>query len=197
MPDILEVLLLTFVPLLIAIDALGNLPLVLSLEEGMSHKQRRHLVNVAIVTASVVGLAFLLAGRGILRLLGISVGHFAIAGGLVLLALAMRDLVTSKLVEETVVKEEMVAAVPVGTPLTVGPATLTTLLLLSDQYGMPLVLLSFALNMGAAWLVFVQGNRLLGFLGQGGLRAVSKVASLLLAAIGVRMIVRGLEQVLR
>ena len=197
MPDILEVLLLTFVPLLIAIDALGNLPLVLSLEEGMSHKQRRHLVNVAIVTASVVGLAFLLAGRGILRLLGISVGHFAIAGGLVLLALAMRDLVTGKLVEETVVKEELVAAVPVGTPLTVGPATLTTLLLLSDQYGMPLVLLSFALNMGAAWLVFVQGNRLLGFLGQGGLRAVSKVASLLLAAIGVRMIVRGLEQVLR
>ena len=196
MPDILEVLLLTFVPLFIAIDALGNLPLVLSLEEGMSHKQRRHLVNVAIVTASVVGLAFLLAGRGILRLLGISVGHFAIAGGLVLLALAMRDLVTGKMVEETVVREEMVAAVPVGTPLTVGPATLTTLLLLSDQYGMPLVLLSFALNMGAAWLVFVQGNRLLGFLGQGGLRAVSKVASLLLAAIGVRMIVRGLEQVL-
>ena len=197
MPDILEVLLLTFVPLFIAIDALGNLPLVLSLEEGMSHKQRRHLVNLAIVTASVVGLAFLLAGQGILRLLGISVGHFAIAGGLVLLALAMRDLVTGKLVEETVVKEELVAAVPVGTPLTVGPATLTTLLLLSDQYGMPLVLLSFALNMGAAWLVFVQGNRLLGFLGQGGLRAVSKVASLLLAAIGVRMIVRGLEQVLR
>jgi len=196
MPHFLGPLLLTFVPLFIAIDALGNLPLVLSLEEGLDKKQRRHLVDLAIVTASVVGLAFLLLGRAILHLLGISVGHFAIAGGLVLLAISVRDLVTGKLVEETVVREEMVAVVPIGTPLTVGPATLTTLLLLTDQYGMGLVLFSFALNMVAAWLVFLQGNHLVGFLGQGGLRAVSKVASLLLAAIGVRMIVRVLQQVL-
>lgn len=195
MPDFLDSLLLTFVPLFIAIDALGNLPLVLSLEEGMDRKQRRHLVNLAIITASVLGLAFLLLGRGILGLLAISVGHFAVAGGLVLLVLSLRDLVTGKLGEEMVVREEMVAVVPVGTPLTVGPAVLATLLLLSDQYAMGIVLLSFALNMVAAWLVFRQGNLVVSFLGKGGLRAVSKVASLFLAAIGVRMIVLGLQQV--
>ncbi len=59
-----------------------------------------------------------------------------------------------------------------------------------------MVLLAFALNMAAAWLIFLQASVISSFLGRGGLRAVSKVASLLLAAIGVRMVFRGIELVL-
>jgi len=188
-------LVLSFVPLFVAIDAVGTLPAVIRVSEGMGRGGRRRMVNIAIFTATALGLVFLFLGRAILRLLAISVGDFAVAGGLLLLAFSIRDLVMGKMVDEPS-KEEMVAVVPIGTPLTVGPATLTTLFLLSDQYSLPLVLLAFVLNMAAAWLIFLQASVISGFLGRGGLRAVSKVASLLLAAIGVRMIFRGIELVL-
>jgi len=188
-------LLVSFVPLFVAIDAVGTLPAVIRLSEGMGRRERARLVNLAIFTAAAVGLVFLFLGRPILRLLAISVGHFAVAGGLLLLAFSVRDLVIGKMVDEPS-KEEMVAVVPIGTPLTVGPATLTTLFLLSDQYSLSIVLLAFAVNMAAAWLIFVQASAISSFLGRGGLRAVSKVASLLLAAIGVRMVFRGIELVL-
>lgn len=187
-------LVLTFVPLFVAIDAAGTLPIVISVSEDMTRGERRKMVNIALFTASVLALVFLFLGKVILRALGIAVGHFAVAGGLILLALALRDLTTGKMMEMPR-KEEMIAVVPVGTPLTVGPATLTTLLLLSDQYSLSIVLLSLALNLVIAWLIFWQANWIAGFLGQGGLRAVSKVTSLLLAAIGVKMIFVGIAQV--
>ena len=74
MGDILQSLVLTFVPLFIVIDALGNLPFVISLSEGMAAKERRRMIHVATLTAAVVGLVFLFFGQFILQLLGISVG---------------------------------------------------------------------------------------------------------------------------
>lgn len=91
------------------------------------------------------------------------------------------------------IKEEMVAVVPIGTPLTVGPATITTLLLLATQFPIYMVLVSFALNMLIAWGIFMAGGQIAHFFGQGGLKAVSRVFSLLLAAIAVTMIIHGLE----
>jgi len=182
---------LTFVPLFIAIDALGILPLVISISEGMTAKEKRSLVNVAIITAIIVGLVFLFFGQIILSLMGITVGAFAIAGGIVLLVLAIKHMTTGRMVD--VVKEEMVAVVPIGTPLVVGPATITTLLVLVLQYPVYIVLFTFALNLIITWVVFTLGAQLAHFMGQGGLKAVSKVFSLLLAAIAVTMIIRGLE----
>ena len=91
------------------------------------------------------------------------------------------------------VKEEMVAVVPIGTPLTVGPATITTLLLLATQFPIYMVLISFALNMLIAWGIFMLSGYIVRFMGLGGLRAVSRVFSLLLAAIAVSMIIHGLD----
>ncbi len=182
---------LTFVPLFIVIDALGNLPFVISLSEGMSKPERRKLINLATLTATVVGLIFLFFGQLILRTLSISVGSFAIAGGIILLILSIRYMTTGRMVE--VIKEEMVAVVPIGTPLTVGPATITTLLLLAMQFSLYLVLISFALNMLITWVIFLSSNQIVRFMGKGGLKAVSRVFSLLLAAIAVNMIIHGLE----
>jgi len=182
---------LTFVPLFIVIDALGNLPFVLSLSEEMMRQQRRRMIHVAIITATMVGLVFLFFGQLILKVMGISVGSFAIAGGLILLAFAIKYMTTGHMVE--VIKEEMVAVVPIGTPLTVGPATITTLLLLVTQFPLYMVLISFALNMIITWVIFLGGEQVARFLGQGGLRAISRVFSLLLAAIAVSMIIHGLE----
>jgi multiple antibiotic resistance protein len=184
---------LTFVPLFVAIDALGNLPFVISMSEGMSSHEQRRTVHIAIATAAGVGLGFLFFGQFILKVMGISVGSFAIAGGLILLILSIKYITTGRMVE--IIKEEMVAVVPIGTPLTVGPATITTLLLLVTQFPLSQVLLSFLLNLLIAWGIFLLSNRIVKFMGMGGLRAVSRVFSLLLAAIGVGMIIRGLSLV--
>jgi multiple antibiotic resistance protein len=182
---------LTFVPLFIVIDALGILPVVISMGQDMSRRENHKMIHVATITATVVGLVFLFFGQLILRAMGISVGSFAIAGGLVLLVLSITYMTTGRMMQ--VIKEEMVAVVPIGTPLTVGPATITTLLLLATQFPLYMVLVSFALNMLIAWAIFIVGGQVARFFGQGGLKAVSKVFSLLLAAIAVTMIIHGLE----
>ena len=183
----------TFVPLFIVIDAIGNLPFIISASEGMSDPQRRKLINIVTITAAVVGLVFLFLGQFILDLMDISFGSFAIAGGLILLALSVRYMITGQMVETTEKKEEMVAVVPIGTPLTVGPATITTLLLLVKEYPLYWVLISFALNLLIVWIFCMLGNWISRFLGQGGIRAVSRVFSLLLAAIAVSMVIKGLD----
>ena len=187
----LESLLLTFVPLFIVIDAFGNLPFVISLSEGMSQRDRRKTIHVAAVTATIVGLAFLFFGQFILNVMGISVGSFTIAGGLILLVLSVKYILTGKVVEAA--REEMVAVVPIGTPLLAGPATIATLLLLVGQFPLYIVLISFVLNLLIAWVLFQLGNQIVNFMGKGGLRAVSNVFNLLLAAIAVAMVIRGLE----
>jgi len=187
----LQYFILTFVPLFIVIDALGILPFVISMSEGMSKQERRKMIHVATITALIVGLVFLFFGQLILRVMGISVGSFAIAGGLILLVLSINYMTTGRMVEA--IKEEMVAVVPIGTPLTVGPATIATLLLLATQFPLYMVLVSFALNMLIAWVLFMMGGQITRFLGRGGLKAISRVFSLLLAAIAVSMIIHGLE----
>jgi multiple antibiotic resistance protein len=184
----------TFVPLFIVIDAIGNLPFVITASEGMSKPERRKMINIVVITAAVVGLIFLFLGQFILNVMDISFGSFAIAGGLILLALSIRYMITGHMVEsENEVKNEMVGVVPIGTPLTVGPATITTLLLLVKEYPLYWVLISFALNLFIVWIVCMLGNWIASFLGQGGIKAVSRVFSLLLAAIAVSMVIKGLE----
>jgi len=182
---------LTFVPLFIVIDALGLLPFLVSIGEDMTPKERCKVINVAIITATIVGLVFLFFGRLILQAMDISVGAFAVAGGIILLVFSIKYMTTGHMVEA--VKEEMIAVVPIGTPLTAGPATITTLLLLATQFPLYMVLVSFALNMVIAWAIFMAGNRIARFLGKGGLRASSRIFSLLLAAIAVSMVINGLE----
>jgi len=191
MDNLLQSFILTFVPLFIVIDALGNLPFVISLSEGMSREERRKMIHIATVTATIVGLVFLFLGQLILQVLDISVGSFAIAGGLILLILSIKYMTTGKMVEA--IKEEIVAVVPIGTPLTVGPATITTLLLLATQFPLYMVLISFTLNMLITWAILLSSNQIVRFMGKGGLKAVSRVFSLLLAAIAVNMIIHGLE----
>lgn len=183
--------LLTFVPLFIVIDAVGNLPFVISLSEEMSLRERNKMINAAVLTAALVGFFFLFLGQWVLNVMGISVGSFAIGGGIILLVLSVNYMIGGRSME--IIKEEMVAVVPIGTPLTVGPATITTLLLLATQFPIYYVVISFTLNLLIVWLLFFLSNYIIRFLGKGGVRAISKISSLLLAAIAVNMMIKGLS----
>jgi multiple antibiotic resistance protein len=182
---------MTFVPLFIVIDAFGNLPFVITMGEGREKSERRRMVHLAIFTATIVGLVFLFFGQFILNVMDIDVGSFAIAGGIILLVLSIKYMTTGHMVD--MVSKEMLAVVPIGTPLTVGPATITTLILLALQYNIYMVLISFALNMLITWVIFLLSQRIAGIMGEGGIKATSRVFSLLLAAIAVSMVINGLD----
>ncbi len=197
MLQILQEFGLTFVPLFVAMDAIGVLPILLPLTQDMKAKERSRIVRLAVITALGLGLGFVAIGKGIFIFLGIEVSDFLVAGGLILFLLAAKDLITGKMMEaQASVGADMLGVVPIGTPLVVGPAVLTTLLILIDQYSIIIVLVSFILNLAIAWLLFAQANRVVAFLGQGGVRATSKIVSLFLAAIAIKMIRQGILQVL-
>lgn len=195
--EIIRELALTFVPLFFAMDAVGNLPVFLALTQGIEPRHRRRTVHLATLTALGVGLGFVALGKAIFLLLGIELADFLIAGGIILLILAIRYLIIGKMVETPDLSaSETVGVVPLGTPLVVGPAVLTSLLLLTGQYRIAVVLSSFILNLVIQWVLFRQADRIVDFLGRTGANAVSKIVMLLLAAIAVKMIREGVLTIL-
>jgi multiple antibiotic resistance protein len=192
MAEIVQELALTFVPLFFAMDPVGNLPIFLALTQETGATRRRQTANLATLTAFGVGLGFVAIGKAIFSLLGIEVTDFLMAGGIILLILAVRYLITGKIVEtHDSSASDMVSVVPLGTPLVVGPAVLASLLLLIGKYRIPIVLSSFVLNLVIQWVLFRQANRIVHVLGRTGADALSKIFMLLLAAIAVKMIREG------
>ncbi len=191
-----ETFLLAFIPLFVAMDVLGTLPLFIGLTEGITEKRRNRLVIEATLTALAISLIFLGSGKLLFSFLGITENDFRIAGGLVLLVLSINDLLFSS---DTARKnpETTIGVVPIGIPLIMGPAALTTILIIVDSYGYVWTITSVALNLLIVWIVFRNADRVLKVLGKAGSRAIAKVASLFLAAIAVMMIRVGITEILK
>lgn len=188
---------LTFVPLFVAMDALGTLPILLPLTINMSIGERKRVILFAILTALGLGLGFLAIGKAILLFLGIKIADFLVAGGIILFLLAAKDLITGKMIDaKDFTETNIIGVVPLGTPLVVGPAILTTLLILIEQYPIWIVIISFIINLMIAWLFFTQAYRVVAFLGEGGVKAISKIVALFLAAIAIKMVRQGILEIL-
>jgi len=195
--QVLQEFALTFVTLFVAIDAIGILPLLLPLTVEMSSAERSRAINIALLTALGLGLGFLVVGKVVLLLLAIKVADFLVAGGIILFLLAAKDILTGKLVNEEDLKGGgALGAVPLGTPLMVGPAVLTTILILNEQYPLYMVIVSFLVNLAIVWLLFMQINRVMNFLGTSGAKVISKIFGLFLAAIAIKMIRQGVLEIL-
>jgi len=197
MVELVRELASTFIFLFFAMDAVGNLPIFLALTQEISPKHRRQTANLATLTAFGIGVGFVAIGKAIFSLLGIEVGDFLMAGGIILLILAVKDLVTGRIIETgDSSASETVGVVPLGTPLVVGPAVLAGLLLLIGQHHIAIVLSSLILNLVIQWVLFRQATRIVAFLGRTGVNAISKIVMLLLAAIAVKMIREGIMTIL-
>ncbi len=184
---------MTFVPLFVAMDAVSAVPILLSITSHMNVKRRNGVIRYGLITAVALGLVFIVVGKGIFLFLGITVNDFLVAGGAILFLLGAKELVVGKMFEaQAAISDDAMGVVPLGTPLVVGPAVLTTLLILVDQYNIFMVTFAFIVNLLLAWLFFAQANRLVKVLGNGGVMALSKIFALLLAAIAVSMIHRGI-----
>jgi multiple antibiotic resistance protein len=191
MRDFAEKFLLAFIPLFVAIDPIGLAAVFLGLGQGVPAATRRRIAHQAAWTGGLVALLFLFLGQTIFTALSISVHDFQIAGGLILFILAARDLVQSA-VEEPAKLTDDFGVVPLGMPLIAGPALITTLLLLAQTLSVVVILTALAVNLVLVVLAFAYSEKLGRLIGPTGLRAISKIIALLLAAIAVNMIRRGL-----
>ena len=185
-------MLLAFIPIFVAVDAIGVLPIFVSLTRGV--KEKASIIIQSVITALCVAVAFIFLGKTIFRLLGISVGDFMVAGGMVLFCIAIIDILSSQKRRRIPSKE--LGAVPIGTPLIVGPAVLTTSLMIIDEYGLLATLISVFVNILLAGVIFSFSNVLIRILGEAGSKALSKVMALLLAAIAVMMVRKGIFNIL-
>jgi len=186
---IIKNIFLAFIPVFVAVDAIGVLPIFVSLTRGVSKKEKSSIIVQSIMTALCVAMAFIFLGKAVFRLLGITVGDFMVAGGIVLFCIAIIDILNSEKRRRIPSKE--LGAVPIGTPLIVGPAVLTTSLIIIAEYGLLATLISVFINVLLAGLIFSFSHILIKTLGEAGSKALSKVMALLLAAIAVMMIRKG------
>jgi multiple antibiotic resistance protein len=194
MPPWIDRFLLAWIPLFVAVDPIGLVPVFLGLTHGMNVEERRSVARLATWTATGVAIIFLFLGKSIFKILGISVSDFQIAGGLILFVLASGDIVSR---ERTGMDDEHkdIGIVPLALPLIAGPAMLTTLIIMVDSVGIIATLLALAVNMALVVFSLEYSDRLARWIGVRGLRAIHKIVALLLAAIAVNMIRRGWQSI--
>lgn len=186
---------LCFVPLFVAVDAIGVLPIFMALTDDLEPPRIRAVILQSIVTAASVTIVFLLFGPALLAFLGVSVPDFMMAGGLLLLVISLSHLLTGEKKHRSVDAESL-GAVPVGVPLITGPAVLTTCILLTHTHSTMITATAAVANIVLAGLILGTAKPVTRILGRTGIKAVSKVTSLFLAAIAVMLIRRGLFEAL-
>jgi multiple antibiotic resistance protein len=186
---------LSFIPLFVAVDAIGLLPLFVSLTAGLGPKEKDRVIFQSLVTASGLALGFILVGKGVFHVLGITIGDFMIAGGVILFGIAITDLINPAQRRRAASMSE-VGVVPLGTPMIVGPAVLTTCLVIIPQYDLIPTMISMLLNLALTGMLLKASSKLMALLGDAGTKALSKIISLLLAAIAVMLVRRGLQEFL-
>jgi multiple antibiotic resistance protein len=204
-----------FVPMLVVLDPAGSIPVYLAITDRYTQAQRRLIARRATLAAAVTGVVFIIGGQAILKLLGVSFADFQIAGGIMLVVLCLVDLLLpgKPAVDEkkAVELDGTIGIVPLAVPLIVGPATMTTSLLLVNTYtpiyeklyGEPLgsviavalvvtaLLATLAIQMGAMW----HSDVLVRLLGRNTMAVVNKIVMILLAAIAVSLIRQGVVSI--
>lgn len=184
---------LAFIPIFVAVDAIGNIPVFISLTGGMSKRQRNKIIGESVSTAALLAIIFMITGKWVLQLLGITIPDFQIAGGALLFVIAVRLLLPgARAIALTDGHNKDIGVFPLGTPLITGPAVLTTTLMMLDSQGVIPTFVSLILNMFIAWITLVKADAVIKLIGDSGTRAFSKIMYILLAAISIMMIRKGI-----
>ncbi|MFB3925914.1 MAG: MarC family protein [Syntrophales bacterium] len=183
---------LSFLPIFMAVNAIGLLPMFMGFTEGLGQSQIRRIIIQSVVTATAVALVFLAIGRIILNLLGITVADFMIAGGALLFVISLDELLTVE-AKARQIDPDSLGAVPLGVPLIVGPAVLTTIIILVPETGVAATVAATVANILIAGVMFWLSDPIIRVIGKSGAKTLSKLGYLILAAIAVMMVRKGIE----
>lgn len=188
--DFATSLLRAVVALFIIVDPVGNIPILITLTESMAADERMRAFHIATLVSLVLLIVFAVVGQQVLNIFGISIYSFMIAGGALLLILAMRILVFGSKVSE-VSSTESVGAVPIACPLLVGPGAITTIIVILQTSGMLITVLSVILNLLVIWIVLRFIEPIHRFLGRTGSSVIARIMAIFIAAIAVQFMVEG------
>ncbi|OIO36945.1 MAG: hypothetical protein AUJ74_00410 [Candidatus Omnitrophica bacterium CG1_02_44_16] len=194
---ILKPYIVTFIPIFLAVDIIGTVPLYLGLTENLNEKQRNKVLTDSCIIATVLAVLFLFLGKFILQGLGITIDDFKVAGGVLLFILSVYLLMPGKskeFVSESLYED--IGIFPLATPLITGPAVLVTAMMLLNSFGLFITLTSLILNMALAWIVLKYSHLLIKVIGNSGVKALSKISYIFLAAIGAMILREGIAGII-
>ncbi|HUL58571.1 MAG TPA: MarC family protein [Anaeromyxobacteraceae bacterium] len=209
MRQVVALSLVSLSALFFVVDPLSAVPFFLALTRDDDAAKRRRTALRASATAGLVLLVFSLAGAWIFKVLGISIGAFKVAGGVVLLLLAL-DMIRTQPSKTRITEGEMaagaekedVAVVPLGMPLLAGPGSIATAIVLMARarsgpwwHAVP-VLAAIAVTAVATFLILAGAARVERLLGRTGLAILERAAGLLLVAIAIQFILDGIGDAL-
>lgn len=199
--------LVTLTSVLFIVDPIAVIPTYLVITQGETKEQRAVTARRACIAAALILIAFALGGALIFQIFGITLEAFRIAGGLILWVVAMDMLHGQRSTQESRpeiaegrVKED-VAVTPLAMPMLAGPGAISTIMVLAGQARtMPEKLSVYAaivVTMVISWIVLRVGERVVVKMGQTGIRVMTRIMGLLLAAIAVQFVITGVRDALR
>lgn len=192
MVEFLPSVIYTFSALFVILDPLLSLPIFTSLTKGMTSKEINRQALIAIGVAGFLMYIFLFFNILIFDILGISLPEFQTASGILLFILGLQMSLGLTIGKE---KEgpQSVAGVVIGTPILCGPGTITTVMLLSKQYGVIVVAISTALCLFASWIVLRYSQQIRDLMGDTITEVIAKMLGMFTAAIAIKIISDGIR----
>lgn len=195
-----------FVTILVTIDPPGLAPLFLAVTRGMNREQRVQVSIRASIIAFAVLALFAIAGAAILKVFGITLPAFRVAGGFLLFFIAFemvfekRQDRKEKISDVAITRDHIhnIAAFPLAIPLIAGPGAISATVLLSGSFSgwtgqLALVLIILAC-LALTYLVFILAERIDRFLGQTGRSILTRLLGVILAALAVQFVADGIKE---
>ncbi len=170
------------------IDIVGSIPIIIKIKEnvGSIHEARTSSVSFIIM------LGFLFLGESILKLFGVTIESFAVAGGLILFAMAIEMIFGVRLFRDEV-KGKTASVVPLAFPIIAGAGTMTTLISLKAEFQEINIIVAILINVVIVYLVLKSMKRIEQLLGEGGIAIVKKVFGIILLAIAIKLFTSNLN----
>jgi multiple antibiotic resistance protein len=203
----LQFALITFTSILFIVDPIAVIPTYLVITSRETPEERKDTAFRACLAAGIMMAVFALAGRLVLDTFGITIPAFRIAGGFILWLVAMDMLRGQRSTQETTAEvvegqeKEDVSITPLAVPMLAGPGAISTVMVLSGQARgvgqVAAVYISIALTAVACWMALRLGERLLARIGRTGVRIVTRLMGLLLAAVAVQFVINGVIEAMR
>ncbi len=187
LPNLVKAILALF----IIVDPFGNIPIFISATERMTQPERKRVFRTATITGLVLLIVFSVIGQEILAFFGISFYSFMIAGGILLLIIAIKLLIEGEW-SKPAGSLDTLGAVPLAVPLLVGPGAITATILNLQEFDIGITLVAVIVVFAVVWLVSRLIEPIHRFLGKSGASIIASIMALLIAAIAIQYIITGI-----
>lgn len=191
MQDILPGIIYSFAALFIILDPLLSVPIFAAMTKGQTTKEIHRQAFIAVAVAGGLMYLFLIFNTTIFAILGLSLPAFQIAGGIILFLLGLQEVLGIELGRSRG-HATSPAGVVIGTPLLCGPGTITTVMLLSKDYGILIPFIAISLSLLATWFILYYAEGIQRILGDVVTDIMGKVLGMLVTAIAVKIIASGI-----